>query len=109
MDDTIKTKKTPEVITEKITEENTTTTDQIQIYNDLYLEKIKIAIEKMNKIQHIEILKILKTNKTIKINENKNGVYVNLSFLSKHTINELEKYIQYIQDQTKILGREMGT
>ena len=80
-----------------------TQNDQIQIYTDAYLEKIKNEIESMTKIQHIEVLRILKKYKTVKLNENKNGVYVNLSFLSKTTIEELEKYITYIHDQKKIL------
>jgi predicted mannosyl-3-phosphoglycerate phosphatase (HAD superfamily) len=67
------------------------------------LEIIKCSIDKMNKIQHIEILKILKCNKAIKINENRNGIYINLSFLPKETILELNKYITYIEEQEKSL------
>jgi hypothetical protein len=38
-----------------------------------------------------------------KLNENKSGVYVNLSFLSKETIDELLQYIHYIRDQESSL------
>jgi hypothetical protein len=44
-------------------------------------------------------LKILKKNGNVKLNENKSGVYVNLSFLPKDTISELENYLNYIEDQ----------
>jgi hypothetical protein len=67
------------------------------------LEIMKCSIDKMNKTQHIEILKILKLNKAIKINENRNGIYINLSFLPMETILELNKYIIYIEEQEKSL------
>jgi len=63
------------------------------------LENIKKKIESMNKLHHIEILKILKTCCSIKLNENKSGIFVNLSFLPKSTLEEIKKYIDYIQVQ----------
>jgi hypothetical protein len=62
------------------------------------LENIKNAIENMNKYNQIEVLKILSKN-LCKINENKSGVYINLSFLSKETIDELAEYIEYTKQQ----------
>jgi len=67
------------------------------------LEFMKNKIEKMSKSHHIEILKILKMNSNVKLNENKSGVYVNLSFLPQDTISEIEKYLNYIQDQESAL------
>jgi len=67
--------------------------------NSFVLETIKSKIEKMDKKHHIEVLKILKKNPAIKLNENKNGVFVNLSFLPKESVEDLEKYIHYIEDQ----------
>jgi hypothetical protein len=63
------------------------------------LEHLKERIESMNKKQHIEILKILKRFPDVKLNENKSGVYINILFLPEETIHELEKYIQYIEEQ----------
>lgn len=63
------------------------------------LEDIKNSIELMGKSQHIEILNILTNNPLVKINENRNGVYVNLSYIPTILIEELEKYIHYIKDQ----------
>jgi hypothetical protein len=68
------------------------------------LENIKIYIEGLNKYHHIEILKILKKNTNIKINENKNGIFINLSLLSNETLDEIVKYINYIKDQEKTLN-----
>ncbi len=53
----------------------------------------------MTKKQHIEILNILSKFANVKINENKSGVYINLLFLPENTVAELEKYIQYIEEQ----------
>lgn len=63
------------------------------------LEKIKIKIENMSKHHQIEILKIFKKYSNVKLNENKSGVFINLSFLSSTTIEELVKYIDFVEAQ----------
>jgi hypothetical protein len=68
-----------------------------------HLEYIKNKIEIMTKTHQLEILKILKKTPTIKLNENKNGVYINLSFLPQETIQELDYYLNYIHDQENSL------
>jgi hypothetical protein len=71
------------------------------------LENLKNKIESMNKKQHIEILKIMTQFPNVKLNENKSGVFINLLFLPKETIDELDKYIQYIDEQeTNIMSIE---
>uniref|UniRef100_A0A6C0I5G6 NET domain-containing protein n=1 Tax=viral metagenome TaxID=1070528 RepID=A0A6C0I5G6_9ZZZZ len=70
----------------------------VETDNVEFLEKMKQSIESMNQYHQIEILNILNKN-MCKINENKSGVYVNLSFLSKETIHDLLQYIHYIRDQ----------
>ena len=67
------------------------------------LEVLKNQIELMSKTHHIEILKILKKNQNVKLNENKNGVYVNLSFLPQITVDEVIHYVNYINDQENCL------
>ena len=74
-----------------------------EVYSSNLLE-MKEKIERMTKKQHIEILKIFKKHKQVKINENKNGVYINLSCLKKEILNELQTYIFYIEEQNKILS-----
>jgi hypothetical protein len=71
----------------------------VSMPSDQKLEDIKTAIEIMGKPQHIEVLNILKRNPNIKINENRNGSYINLSFIPLSVIDELETYINYIKDQ----------
>jgi hypothetical protein len=67
------------------------------------LEMVKTKIERMDKKCHIEVLKILKKHPSVKLNENKNGVFVNLSFLPKESIADLCTYIHYIEDQESSL------
>jgi hypothetical protein len=65
---------------------------------------LKNEIEKMDKIHHIEILKIIAKNPASKINENKSGVYINLSFLLDETIEEINKYVNHIKFQEELLN-----
>lgn len=69
------------------------------------LEYIKKIIESMTKNHQIEILKILKKNTNTKLNENKSGVFVNLSLLPLATINEIDMYLNYVNDQENALSK----
>ena len=71
--------------------------------NETVLNEIKEQIEGMSKIHQIEVLKVLNKNPLIKLNENKSGVYVNLSFLPQDSIIEIQQCIQYILEQEKSL------
>ena len=74
-----------------------------QITNDT-LGSIKDKIEKMPKNNQIEILKILKKHQNIKLNENKSGIFVNLSFLSNEILDEIDKYVNYVNDQETVIN-----
>lgn len=71
--------------------------------NNMVLENMKKTIEMMSKYHQIEILKILVDNEC-KLNENKSGVFINLTFLNETVIEEVQKYIQYIQEQEQTLN-----
>lgn len=62
------------------------------------LENMKTSIESMPKFNQIEILKIL-VNNECKLNENKSGVFINLSYLNENIITEIQNYIKYTQEQ----------
>ena len=62
------------------------------------LTNLRSEIENMNKHHQLEILKILSKN-LCKINENKSGVYVNMSFLEDNVLDEIHKYISYVKEQ----------
>lgn len=66
------------------------------------LETLKTSIDTMNRANHVEILKILKEN-DVKINENKSGVYINMSFLEKDVIEKISAFVNYIEEQEKSL------
>lgn len=76
-----------------------TNSSQDMIKSTTELDKIKIKIENMSKYHQIEILKILKKHSNVKLNENKSGVFINLSFLSNSIVEELIKYIHFVEDQ----------
>ena len=67
------------------------------------IENIKAKVDKMSSSQQLEILKILHANGDVKLNENKSGVFVNLSFLPKTAINAIEEYLKYVNDQEESL------
>jgi len=58
----------------------------------------------MTKTQQLDILRILKKNPAIKLNENKSGIFVNISFLPNESIEEIEKYVKYVGDQESELN-----
>ncbi len=72
-------------------------------FSMMELEGIKNQIEGMNKTHHVEILKILKKNANVKLNENKSGIFINLSFIPAETIQEIKDYLNYIYIQENVL------
>ena len=72
------------------------------ILSSVKLNNIKDIIEGFEKEQQIQVLRILKLN-NININENKNGVFINLTNLDEDVISELENYIKHLKTQENIL------
>ena len=66
------------------------------------LNLLKIKIEKMDKFNQIKILSILKGS-GIRITENRNGIFINLTELSTHIIEKLENYVNYVNEQNNVL------
>jgi hypothetical protein len=64
----------------------------------IILEQIKTSIDAMSKYHQLEILKIF-VSKECKLNENKSGVFINLSYLDDDMIDKLNQYIKYTQEQ----------
>lgn len=72
-------------------------------YSSDELEQIKHSIEIMNKQDQIEILKLFSKH-LCKLNENKSGVFINMSFLSNDVLEELKNYIEYTYEKTTNLA-----
>ena len=53
------------------------------------LKQLKEQIEKMDKSNQIDILKILRDSNKVILNENKSGVYINLTYCPQKTIDEI--------------------
>tara|TARA_B100000035_G_scaffold32821_2_gene24949 strand:- start:3619 stop:3921 length:303 start_codon:yes stop_codon:yes gene_type:complete len=62
------------------------------------LKDLKDKIELLSKSYQIEIGRLLKKN-NININENKNGVFINLSSVDETIITELENFLNYANNQ----------
>ena len=68
-----------------------------------YLMKLKDDIEKLPIFHQIEIWRILQTKNT-NLNENKNGIFINITKLSDDTLLQIEEYIEYVNAQEKHLS-----
>jgi len=69
-------------------------------YNDL-LQKIHALEQK----EHIVIGTILRKYPSVKLNENKGGIMINISTLPNEAMEEVQKYMEYINTQQNILKK----
>lgn len=67
------------------------------------LNVLKEKIEALDKFHQIEILRIINKNNSSILNENNNGVFINLTNINHTVIEELEKYLDYVKKQEKQL------
>ena len=68
------------------------------------LIKIKEKIESMSKKHQIDVLKILHDDEYVTLNENNNGVFINLNKLDINILNKLLEFINYVSKQEKTLN-----
>jgi len=68
-----------------------------------FLKEFKDKIEGLSVFHQIEVLRIFEKN-GIKLNENKNGVFVNITYISNDIINEITKYLGYVVTQESQLN-----
>lgn len=67
-------------------------------YSVYKINTMRNIIEKMNKFNQIEVLRILKDNNAT-LNENNYGIFVNLTNLNDSILDKLSSYIEYVEDQ----------
>ena len=68
-------------------------------YDSNNLNYIREQIENMSKYNQIEILRLLTKNKNVIINENKNGIHINLTELEHNVIDDIIRYVKYVNTQ----------
>jgi len=76
-----------------------------EITNTLELNSIRDKLEEMSKFNQIEVLRILSKYKEVTLNENKYGVHINLTDLNEEIVEELKKYINYVNTQENTLDQ----
>ena len=64
------------------------------------LKELRDVITELEVCEQAEILKIVEKNK-IKFTENKNGVFINMNKLSDKAIDDIETFLEYIQNNYK--------
>jgi hypothetical protein len=67
------------------------------------INALKERIENMTKYHQIEVLRLLSKSSSVKINENNNGTFINLTEQTTEVVNELIKYVDYVDTQQKQL------
>lgn len=63
------------------------------------LNALREAIEQMNKFNQVEVLRMIHACKEVALNENKFGIYINLSELSTDLLHQLHMFVQYVNAQ----------
>jgi hypothetical protein len=76
----------------------------IEDYTSTQINIMRELIEQMSKFHQIAILRILADDKNITINENKSGIYINMSELPMKKLKELENYINYVKTQEETIN-----
>ena len=79
--------------------------ENIDYYN---LEKLQKTIDNLEIEHHLEIAKILYKNK-IKLTQNNNGIFVNLTTLPNTIIKLLWDYIKFINNQEEYINKDENT
>ena len=67
------------------------------------LNILKEKIESLDKFHQIEILKILNQENSCILNENNNGVFINLTNINENVIKDIISYLDYVKKQEKQL------
>ena len=72
--------------------------------DDLF--QLRNSIEKMTKFNQIAVLRILNSFEHVIINENRNGIHINLSELDDEVIKKLQEYANYVNTQETTLKQD---
>lgn len=76
--------------------------------NTISLVELKNNIENLGKSYQIEVLDFLNKIPRIKLNENENGIFINIGLLEKQEIQELQKKVESFKKIENMLERDGG-
>ena len=65
---------------------------------------MKEVIENMSRYHQIEVLRVLQSHPNVKLSENKNGTFVNLTEQPPEVLAALEHYMKYVAAQQNELN-----
>ena len=82
-------------------EPSSSTEKESTISPNVLLEKI----HKLDPKDHITIGTILRKYPSVKLNENKGGIVVNISTLPTEALEEIQKYVDYLSVQQNVLTK----
>lgn len=80
--------------------------------NEKEMDKINQIVDKMSKKDHIQLLNIIQSDKSINITENKNGCFIDMNELTPPVIEEINKYVSFYKQKEKeiyLLEKEQET
>jgi hypothetical protein len=60
------------------------------------LDKMTRIIESFSKEEHVHLLKIIMEKDSASVSENSNGTFVQMDEVSQETIQQMNKYIDYV-------------
>ncbi len=60
------------------------------------LDKMTRMIESFSKEEHIQLLKIIVEKDSASVSENSNGTFVQMNELKEETLEQMNKYIDYV-------------
>lgn len=70
------------------------------------LFQLRNCIEKMTKFNQIAILRILNSFDDVIINENRNGIHINLTELNNDVLLKMHDYATYVNTQETALNQD---
>ncbi len=72
-----------------------------------YYENLKVLrddIDNLDKTKHIELFKLIKKY-NIQYSSNKNGIFINLSFIEKEFIEKIKEFVDLIKEQDSYINK----
>lgn len=76
--------------------------DDSNLENTEKILQLKKEIEDVDTFHHVKILEVFKKH-NISYSENRNGIFVNITNLSKNIVNEIRDVLKYVNAQEKQL------